>query len=108
MKLKLFVATIAFLGAASVVHAEKNVEAVKEETPQEKMIKELQEACVKSGNTETSCTCSMDNFNKAMTEQDWDLIFMPAKKITQEDLPKFKAIEEKITNAAKTCGADKI
>lgn len=108
MKLKLLIATMAFFGMASVVQAETKVDAVKQETPKEKMIKELQEACVKSGNTEASCACSMDSFNNAMTKQEWDLIFTPAKKITQEDLPKFKAIEDKITAAAKTCGADKM
>lgn len=108
MKLKLFVAAIALLGMTSLVQAETKTEAVVKETPKEKMIKELQAACVKSGNTESSCTCSMDNFQNAMTKADWDILFMPSKKITQEDLPKFKAIEDKITQAAKTCGADKI
>lgn len=105
MKLKLFVATMALLGMASLAQAETKVAL---ESPKDKMIKELQEACVKSGNTEASCACAMDSFQKDMAAKDWDLLFMPAKKITEEDLPKFKAIEDKITNAAKSCGADKL
>lgn len=112
MKLKLCVLAMALLGAnvwaaegAAKETSAKPTAAVQPVT-KEGLLAELNDGCIKAGNEEKACDCSIKSFQTNITDKEWGLLLTPPKKVTTEDMDAYKIIQEKILKSIDECGAN--
>lgn len=106
MKMKLCVLAMALLGA-NVWAAGETASKPQAAAPVTKdtLLAELNKGCIDAGNNSKACDCSINSFKKDITDEEWNLLVNPPKKVSSEDLTQFQEINKKVLKAVEDCGA---